>query len=155
MTAWLIRAGKAGAHARRCRDHGVIALGWPCVGDVREEDPDDVPSAVRRFAHDVRPGDLVVTPDSPSGEVLVGEVTGDYRWDPATPIPEFRHLRPVRWVDEVPKEELPARAQGTVNFYAATVLRLKDDHPLAAFAAQVSAGRTSAANSRSDASASS
>jgi predicted Mrr-cat superfamily restriction endonuclease len=134
VTVWLVRAGKAGAHARRCHDHGVIALGWPCVGDVRDEDPDDVPRAVQRFAHDISEGDLVVTPDSPAGEVLIGEVTGDYRWVADSPVPDHRHLRPVEWIDEVPKEALPPRAQGTVNYYAATVLRLKDDHPLATFA---------------------
>ena len=136
MTVWMIRAGRGGAHARRCRDHGVIALGWPCVGDVRDLDleADEVPAAVQRFARDLCPGDLVVTPDSPAGEVLVGEVIGDYRWEADSPIPEFRHLRPVEWIDECPRDELPARAAATVKYYAATVLRLRDDHPLAQFA---------------------
>ena len=135
MTVWLIRAGRGGRHARACRDHGVIALGWPCVGDVRQADidPEDVPAAIRKFVDDVAPGDLVVTPDSPSREVMVGEVAGHYRWDAESPIPEHRHLRPVRWIDECPKEELPPDAAATVNYYAATVLRLRDEHPLAAF----------------------
>jgi hypothetical protein len=129
----MIRAGRAGRHARACRDHGVIALGWPCVGDVRDADPEEVPRAVMRFATEVAPGDLVVTPDSPAREVMVGEIVGDYRWDGESPIPDHRHLRPVRWLDECPKDELPPDAAATVSYYAATVLRLRDDHPLAVF----------------------
>lgn len=137
MTAWLIRAGRGGKHAAACREHGVIALGWPCVADAREADPEDVPAAVRKVVDDVEIGDLVVTPDSPAREVMVGEVSGDYRWDPESPIPGHRHVRPVRWIDECPKDELPPEAVTTVSYYAATVLRLRPDHPLAVWAVSV------------------
>lgn len=50
------------------------------------------------FVHDVEVGDVVVSTHDGDRAVYVGRVAGDYRYVERTPVPGFRHLRPVHWL---------------------------------------------------------
>ncbi len=110
---WLARTGEGGYAFADCMAAGVVALRYDTVGDARSMTRAEIAAAVgkagtrvslsavaamlERFVHDVRIGDIVVTPHIGSREVFFGEVTGDYEWCDPSPVPGFRHLRPVRW----------------------------------------------------------
>ena len=51
------------------------------------------------FAREIKKGDLVVLPLKSQPAIQVGEVTGDYQFDPKGPNPYF-HSRTVKWVGE-------------------------------------------------------
>jgi restriction system protein len=51
------------------------------------------------FAHDMKPGDMVVAPLKTQQALQIGEITGDYRYDPAAVDP-YRHWRDVKWIGE-------------------------------------------------------
>jgi restriction system protein len=56
-------------------------------------------SQVWPFAHDMKPGDLVVVPLKSQRAVQVGEITSDYRFEASAADP-FYHYRQVKWVGE-------------------------------------------------------
>ncbi len=51
------------------------------------------------FTKDIKCGDLAVLPLKTQPTVYVGEITGDYHFEPAGPDPFF-HWRPVKWIGE-------------------------------------------------------
>jgi len=59
--------------------------------------------AVHTVCKGIQKGDIVLTPDG-SGDFLVGEVIGDYEYDPESPIP---HQRSVNWFsDKVSRSDM-------------------------------------------------
>ena len=113
--AWIVRAGRDDEYAALALERGIVGLAWHRVGDltdattaravrsrVAETYPDE-PAAVRTlyalqlhaFRTAVRPGHLVVLLRRHSPEVAVGEITGDYRYEPG---PGPAHVRTVNWL---------------------------------------------------------
>lgn len=109
--AWLIRAGQRSRHARLFADHDVVALGWadvPGLGDLRVlasatirerleaaphiASPEQDAAELLVFRDEIRVGDLVITPDAPAGEILVGEMTSGYDFRDPSPVGDYRHL---------------------------------------------------------------
>lgn len=97
-------------------DEGFISVGWNPMGDLRAigDDqhamktklaatyPDAKPGAIpvwagvlRRFAFEMREGDLVVAPYKPAGTVNLGVVAGPYEYHPE--VDDHPHRRRVRW----------------------------------------------------------
>lgn len=98
------------------RDEGMIAIGWPALGDLSrhvanqqskgevaaalQQNYPNTPQAIGRKASEIlrfvarmAEGDRVAAADGQT--VLgVGEITGPYRYEPSTPMP---HHREVRW----------------------------------------------------------
>lgn len=95
---------------------GFISLGWDEVGDLRKlggtresikrhlisqfpgENPNRIPGragVLYRFAHVMKPGDVVIAPYKPDSTINIGIVDGDYYH--AAEEPRHRHRRPVRW----------------------------------------------------------
>jgi restriction system protein len=73
---------------------------------MTERYPDAKPKAVLNwasqvwpFAHDMKKGDLVILPLKSQPAIQVGEITGDYHFQPNGPDPYF-HWRPVKWIAE-------------------------------------------------------
>jgi hypothetical protein len=111
----VIRAGRDDEYAGDALDRGVVGLGWRRVGDlagagteravrslVAEAYPEE--PAERRalsalqlhaFRSLLAPGDLVVLLRRTTPDVAVGEVTGDYRYEPGD---GPAHVRPVSWL---------------------------------------------------------
>jgi len=56
-------------------------------------------SQIWPFAHDMKMGDLVILPLKSQPAIQIGEITGDYHFEPAGPDPYF-HWRPVKWIAE-------------------------------------------------------
>ncbi len=124
--AWIVRAGEDSRYAESFASAGAIAIGWndiPGLGDLRElEQPEiekllravgrsaGVASADAREMIDFRDGiqvnDVVVTPDSPAWEILVGDVSGEYEFRSDAPLGDYRHVRTVSWVGRYGRDSL-------------------------------------------------
>lgn len=105
-------------------EKGIVALGWPTVGDLTEEDRGGIKDRLRkeypgksgrsigssagelhRFVNEIEKGDLVVAPDG--GTLYVGRVTSKYTHEPdvaggeyGTPEAGYPHQRSVDWVQD-------------------------------------------------------
>jgi restriction system protein len=108
----------------------LLAIGWPDVGDltslstqekaraaVTAAYPDMKPGAVpgsagqiRRFAHEMKVGDLIIYPSRIDGLYHLGRVTGPYRHDP-TVDGHYCNVRPVEWIKSVPRNLLSLGAR--------------------------------------------
>lgn len=111
-----------------CRDeqltlqHGVIAIGWPKMGDLKmlpndreafkkrhqeaypEAKKGNTPVAAGmliRFAYEVKIGDYVVYPSKSDRMINIGVVEGDYYYVPDRD--EYRHQRKVKWLKHLPR----------------------------------------------------
>lgn len=120
MAIWLIRAGSHGEYEQKFIQENRVYVTW----DRLESDlaklkdrkalfdimirlyPDAKPKAIHNyvsqvwpFAHEIKKGDLVILPLKIQRGINVGEVTGDYHFEPAGPNPYY-HWRAVKWIAE-------------------------------------------------------
>lgn len=129
MSLWVVRAGINSEIVNQVKKKGLIAIGWSEMKDcsscqTREEFraaylrayPDDA-SPVRqgvqsgqvfRFAREMKVGDLVMTPNSPTREMMIDEVSGEYKYDPAAISPQYPNLRPVKWLKTISRDQMTA-----------------------------------------------
>lgn len=120
MAVWLIRAGSHGEFEQKFLQENRVYVTWDrldvnlrALADraalfsaLAERNPNAKPktlhnwvSQVWPFAHDIQNGDLVFLPLKAQRAINVGEVTGDYHFEPAGPNP-FYHWRSVKWIAE-------------------------------------------------------
>lgn len=113
---WMVRAEEGSRLFQPFLDQGVVAIGWADVGDlsvlksreeilekVEENWPEWKPQAkfnaagmLYRFAHQMQPGDWVVTYNKIQRIYAVGKITGPYQFSPSFD-EEDPNLRPVEW----------------------------------------------------------
>ena len=85
---------------------------------------------------DMQPGDVVVTPEPASRTVLLGEVTGDYRYLTPPVVADYSHARPVTWRARISRDELSYGAKNSLSTqitlsqppHVAEFLRLVEAH---------------------------
>jgi restriction system protein len=70
--------------------------------------PDGKPAAIPnnagqpfRFLHEMKQGDLVVYPSKQDRKINIGQITGDYFYDPKSE--GYPNLRPVKWLKTLPR----------------------------------------------------
>jgi hypothetical protein len=155
---WLIRAGEDSRHAREFALNGVVALGWarvPGLGDLDELSREQIAglievSAVTKtpsadanelvaFRDELQRGHVVITPDSTTRELLVGEVTGPYEFLDPSPAGDYRHVRTVRWLRRWPRQEVPEALLQELR-YRRTLRRLTHQDEWAAIVARLRDG---------------
>lgn len=114
---WIVRAGKQGERELAAIEQGRLLPGFLEVGDLgalkgrdailahlEQVMPDagqnrlkNFAAQLNQFAHTIQVGDLVVMPRKMTNGVAIGEVTGEYAFDPNDP---YRHSRAVKWLEE-------------------------------------------------------
>lgn len=120
MAVWLIRAGSHGEFEPKFIQDNRVYVTWDrldvdlsklanrdaLTAAMTERYPDSKPkrimnwvSQVWPFAHEIKKGDLIVLPLKTQPAVSIGEITGDYHFEPKGPDPFF-HWRPVKWIAE-------------------------------------------------------
>ena len=124
MTVWLVRAGAHGEFEQKFLQDNRIYVTWDHlavdIGKMHSREelfeamqhtyPDAKANAIRNnvsqvwpFAHVMTKGDLVVLPSKMQPSIYVGEIKGDYVFDPKAVDPCF-HFREVKWIgDAVPR----------------------------------------------------
>lgn len=118
---WGIHAGKFGEADSLFLDNNKIALGWSEVSDlskipdnrdafkqkIKETYPNAKPGVwpnnagqLFRFVHEMKNGDAVLYPSNKDKKVHIGEIVGDYQYQPMEKS-GYVHQRNVKWVKEV------------------------------------------------------
>lgn len=128
---WMVRAGESGYLIDAFRK-GVVSIGWG-LGDVSGMDlpalkklyaakyPKEGPgrqqnaiSVIWRFSHVIKLGDTVVTYDPTARLYLIGEVVGDYRYEPKA-AEDHPHTRKVKWLSEAPRDLLDVATRNSLG----------------------------------------
>jgi len=120
MAVWLIRAGAHGEYEEKFITENRVYVTWEYLdvdlsklknkdeltAVMNEKYPDAKPKTIQNwvsqvfpFAHEIQKGDLVVLPLKTQPAIQIGEITGDYHFNPEGPDPYF-HWREVKWVGE-------------------------------------------------------
>uniref|UniRef100_A0A7C4QLG1 Restriction endonuclease n=1 Tax=Schlesneria paludicola TaxID=360056 RepID=A0A7C4QLG1_9PLAN len=155
MAVWLIRAGSHGEYEQKFIQENRVYVTW---GDLdlnlaklrqkteltealTQRYPDAKPRAITNwvnqiwgFAHEINTSDLVVLPLKTQRAIQVGEVTGDYHFEPGGPSPFF-HWRPVKWIAEaVPRSHFGKDLLNSFGAYL-TICRVERNNAAARLAA--------------------
>jgi len=157
-TGWLIRAGEDSRHAREFADNNVVAVGWPTIEGLydlrglshaqilgllvdsgKSTTPEADANELLAFRDDVAVGDLVVTPDANTRELLIGRVTGAYEYRLPSPAGDYRHVRSMRWIGRWDRDFAPEPLARELR-YRRTIRRLTDQEGWAALADRIEAG---------------
>lgn len=132
--AWVVRAERGGRLYDAFKDNSIIAIGWSDIGSlanvktreqiavlVAEAWPQWKPQAVamsagqlHRFRSEMKIGDHVVTYDPSRRVYLVGQIAGDYRFDPSID-PDDPNVRSVTWQGEVSRDLLSVRSRNSLG----------------------------------------
>ena len=154
---WMVRAGRGGVYAPEFVRRAAAIVGWGETGDVSGLSRDAIADRVVKAFPDYGPrqrgqatntlfhlvdtmkgGDLVVTPEPASRTLLLGRVSGPYRFMDE-PLPgSYSHAREVRWLARVPRDELSYGARNSLGSlltlsrpgHQGELLRLADAHAL-------------------------
>ena len=119
MAIWLVRAGSHGEYEQKFIQENRVYVTWDgldvdlikldkraLLAVMTKRYPDEKPKAVSNwrgqvwpFAHEMKQGDLVILPLKSQPAIQIGEITGDYHFEPDGPNPFF-HWRLVKWIGE-------------------------------------------------------
>jgi restriction system protein len=144
--AWMVRAGNDNELADLVEDKNAVAIGWSNMGDLSEirnrtqfrkryqerfsEDSQWRISLntgqVYRFAREIDMGDYVLTYDKTSRELVIGLIEGPYEYAPSVFSERYPHVRRVRWLKRVSRDDFSAPARNSLGSQP-TVFQL-DDH---------------------------
>lgn len=133
MDAWLIRAGRGGAHAADWIRNGIVGIGWDFGGaDIASMSREQIEAAyasahledskqkvaanvgqVFRFAHAMAPGDTVVMYDPAVRLYHIGTVSG-----PCLPVADtgdVTYARAVTWAKTAPRDALAQASKNSLG----------------------------------------
>lgn len=125
MTAWVVRAGRAGEFEEFALQQGIVSVGFSLarsISDFSDRDAlrdhlrlesqyedssnQSIAKAVSQlwnFANEIQDGDMVLLPRKSPKVVAVGKVSGPYEYTPGQ-MGALPHTRKVHWlVDDVPR----------------------------------------------------
>jgi predicted Mrr-cat superfamily restriction endonuclease len=120
---WVVRGGEENRHVDAFLAGGYTAVGYPDIPDGHSVDRYDVTERLRsrgwtvpearaerfeQFVRQIAIGDLVVMPDTPRREVVIGRVEGDYEFHAFVDPDDYRHRRVVEWIGRHSIDLLPA-----------------------------------------------
>lgn len=155
MAIWLIRAGSHGEYEQKFIQESRVYVTWDdldldlaklsqraeLTAAVTQRYPDTKPKAIANwvsqiwsFAHEFKKSDLVILPLKTQRAIQIGEVTGDYHFEPGGPNPFF-HWRPVKWIAEaVPRAHFGKDLLNTFGAFL-TICRVQRNNAEARIAA--------------------
>ncbi|MGI8911587.1 MAG: restriction endonuclease [Rubrobacteraceae bacterium] len=124
-TLWVLHIGNNDRIALRALEENFVCIGWTKIGDLSPHDNrPKIRTAMEtafptwksktisssygqpyRFAHEMKVGDPIVLPVRPTGEIAIGRIAGDYRWnnDPDLMMNDYNNVRSVDWLRVVPR----------------------------------------------------
>lgn len=160
MAVWLIRAGSHGEYEQKFIQESRVYVTWDDLtvdlgklatraelnADMTKRYPDTKAKAILNwvsqvwpFAHEMKKGDLVILPLKTQRAIQVGEITGDYHFEPKGPNPFF-HWRAVKWIAEaVPRASFGKDLLNTFGAFL-TICRVQRNNAEARLAAMRASG---------------
>lgn len=67
-----------------------------------------------KFAHEIKDGDIVLSPKRETRELLVGVVSGSYKFE-SKRIPDYPHIRRVSWKRKIGRDSLKLALRNSVG----------------------------------------
>jgi len=133
--AWMVRAGNNNELADLVEGKKAVAIGWDALPDLSEvgsvDDvkqlyrsgyPEDSPAKVGvnsgqvyRFAHEMQPGDYVLTYRKATREVFIGTGAGPYQFRQGLFPPHYPHVRAVQWIRRVSRDDFSPDARHSLG----------------------------------------
>ena len=133
MDAWLIRAGRGGAHAADWIRNGIVGIGWDFGGaDIAAMSREQIEAAyasthpedskqkvaanvgqVFRFAHAMAPGDTVVMYDPAVHLYHIGTIDGPCQ--PVADTGDVTYARAVAWAKTAPRDALAQTSKNSLG----------------------------------------
>ncbi len=123
---WVVRAGDENRLVDEFIDSGVTGVGYftlpdgndltytavrrLLVAEATSEALDLNTSMFIEFVKEISIGHIILMPDTPRRDLVVGDVTGPYEFHPDLPAERYRHRRTVGWFGRVPLADLPPGA---------------------------------------------
>lgn len=160
MAIWLLRAGSHGEFEQKFTQENRVYVTWEnldvnlaklkqrveLTAAMTDRYPDTKPKAIQNwvsqvwpFAHEMKKGDLVILPLKSQRTIQIGEITGDYHFEPNGPDPFF-HWRPVKWItDAVPRANFGKDLLNTFGAFM-TICRVQNNNAESRIAAMRSNG---------------
>jgi len=145
MAIWLIRAGSHGEFEQKFLQERRVYVTWDDLdlnlAKLKDKSnltealsgryPDKRPKTIQNwvsqiwpFAKEIKKGDLVVLPLKSQRAVQIGEVIGEYQFNPKGPNPFF-HWREVKWIaDAIPRANFGKDILNTFGAFM-TICRVK------------------------------
>ena len=131
---WMIRAGRNAALVRDFEEQGFVSVGWLELNDLSSIGSKEELEAVfndaysdlkkgkyrmslgqiSRFKFDIQKSDWVITYNPEYRYYPVGEIISDYEYLQGSP-GEFNHIRKVKWVGKVNRDDLTVSTKNTVG----------------------------------------
>lgn len=124
---WVVRGGERNRLVDEFVESSVIGIGYASVPDARTLGDGELEHLLvhrggsaavrlharmfRTFVEEMGVADVVLMPDTPRRELVVGRIAGPYRFHGELPVDRYRHRRAVDWLDHVAFEQLPPAAQ--------------------------------------------
>jgi restriction system protein len=123
ITVWGIHGGRAAAADALFLKKNLLALGWHKMGDLSTLSPDReafkaciaqaypeikagaIPvnaGQLFRFLYELNLGDYVVYPSQVDKLIHIGQVAGEYRYNPSQD-PHYPNTRSVQWIKQLPR----------------------------------------------------
>lgn len=120
MAVWLVRAGSHGEYEVKFLQESRVYVTWSDLdidlasladrtelsdamaeryAEAKVKTITNWVSQIWPFAHDMKIGDLIVMPLKTQRAIQIGEISGDYHFEPAGSSPFF-HWRSVKWIGE-------------------------------------------------------
>ncbi len=142
---WMVRAGEAGRLIDDFEKVGCVAVGWDNMGDLtdvasREEMDERLWEAyqednkaqhaksleqIYKFRFEIEKGDVVVSYNKTDREYLVGEVTGEYKYEPGI-VQDYKNIIPVNWIGKVSRDDLSIESRNSLGAIQ-TLFSLNED----------------------------
>lgn len=131
---WMIRAGQGGHLAEDFYTGGFVAIGWNETGDLSGAGDSETirglyesafpnrkagargnaVAMIHKFVNVFQVGGSVISYDPSSREYLVGEITGDYRFESAHGS-KMHHIRDVSWKKRISRDNLSVDARNSLG----------------------------------------
>jgi len=142
---WGIHAGRSSEADALFLKKNYVAIGWTEMGDLGLIKPDresfkektaqvyrsSKPGAIPvyagvcfRFAHEMKPGDLIAYPSKIDREIHIGRIDGPYEYNPRLDV-RYPHLRRVTWLKAAPRTRFTQGALYEIGS-AVTLFQIKN-----------------------------
>lgn len=129
---WVVRGGNYNELASQIKVKSAVAIGWRQLGDVshlsnralvkqalEEVEPGaatpDAVGQIYRFAHEIEPGDYILTPEKATRMIHICRCSGGYRHDPALFSADYPHIRPVDYLGEASRDDFTQSVRNTLG----------------------------------------
>ena len=138
--AWLVRPIPHGINSLTVfKENGVIAIGWPCIGDLTGKSREDLKLLLSKppyaldglalgnayatidiFVNQMTIGDLILMPNG--DDIYFGEITSNYYLDSTVDndVEGYPHQRAIKWLSNTSRKDLSMDLRSSLKVHRTT-----------------------------------